>query len=141
MLPPATGWPNQAAYEQILGVVPRIVLASLLAYWLGEFTNSYVLAKMKVWTAGRHLWTRTIGSTVAGQLVDTAVFTLVAFYGTYPLALLWHISMSLYLFKVAWEVLATPFTYLAVNYIKRAEAVDHFDYDTDFNPFVFEKTK
>jgi queuosine precursor transporter len=136
LVPPAPSWPHQEAYNAILGVVPRIVAASLIAYFLGEFTNSFVLAKMKVLTKGRYLWTRTIGSTLAGQAVDTAVFVVLAFYGTQAFSVIASISISIYLLKVLIEVVATPLTYKIVNYLKKAEGEDHYDYDTNFSPFA-----
>jgi uncharacterized integral membrane protein (TIGR00697 family) len=136
-LPPALGWRDQAAYEAILGVVPRLVLGSIVAYWAGEFTNSYVMAKMKVLTGGRYLWTRTVGSTVVGQAVDSAVFITVAFAGRLPWGALLQIASTLYLFKVAYEIAATPLTYAVVKWLKRVEQVDVFDQSTDFTPFRF----
>jgi uncharacterized integral membrane protein (TIGR00697 family) len=136
-LPPAPGWRDQAAYEAILGVVPRMVLGSIVAYWAGEFTNSYVMAKMKVLTGGRYLWTRTVGSTVVGQAVDSAVFITVAFAGRLPWGALLQIASTLYLFKVAYEIVATPITYAVVKWLKRVEQVDVFDRSTDFTPFRF----
>lgn len=136
-LPPAPNWNFQQGYEQILGVVPRIVLGSLLAYWAGEFVNSYVLAKMKLWTEGRMLWSRTIGSTVVGQLVDSIVFGTVAFAGSVPWPVIFSLVGSIYLFKVFYEALATPLTYLIVNYLKRAEGIDVYDRHTNFTPFRF----
>lgn len=135
-LPPAADWPNQDAFNAILGQTPRIVAASLLAYFAGEFANSFVLAKMKVATEGRWLWTRTIGSTLVGEGIDTVVFVLVAFYGVLPNALLWAVLVSNYIFKVGVEVLFTPVTYRVVAFLKRAEHEDYYDVDTDFNPFV-----
>jgi queuosine precursor transporter len=134
-LPPAEGWPNQEAFATVLGFVPRIVAASLVAYWAGEFTNSYILAKMKVFTQGRHLWARTIGSTVIGQAVDTVVVMLVAFAGVLPGRLLLSVGVSIYLVKVSYEVLVTPLTYVIVYHLKRVEGIDVFDEHTDFNPF------
>lgn len=135
-LPPAADWPNQDAFNAILGQTPRIVAASLLAYFAGEFANSFVLAKMKVATEGRWLWTRTIGSTLVGEGIDTVVFVLVAFYGVLPNALLWAVLVSNYIFKVGVEVLFTPVTYRVVAFLKRAEHENYYDVDTDFNPFV-----
>lgn len=123
------------SFHAILGQTPRIVAGSLLAYFAGEFTNSYVLARMKVRTGGRFLWARTLGSTVLGQGVDTGLFLLVAFWGTQAPALLWAAFVSNYVFKVGFEALATPLTYAVVNGLKRAERVDVFDRRTDFNPF------
>lgn len=134
-LPPAKGWEGQEAYLFILGQTPRIVLGSLIAYFAGEFSNSYTLAKMKVITRGRWLWTRTIGSTVVGEGVDTLLFVLIAFYGFYPPSLLLSIIVSNYVFKTGFEALVTPFTYLVVNTLKRVEKEDYYDFDTDFNPF------
>ncbi len=134
-LPPASDWANQGAYDAILGLTPRIVIASLLAYFLGELTNAVILAKMKVATAGKHLWARTIGSSVVAQLVDSGVFVLVAFWGILPNELLVSILVSNYLFKTGLEVLLTPVTYRAVAFLKKKEQVDHYDRDTNFNPF------
>jgi queuosine precursor transporter len=134
-VPAAPEWHNQAAFAAVFSFVPRIFVASLTAFWAGEFVNSYVMAKMKLWTDGRHLWTRTVGSTVAGQAVDTTIVILLTFAGSQSLATIGNIVISSYLFKVAYEVLATPFTYLIVNFLKRAEGVDVYDRDTDFNPF------
>lgn len=135
ILPPAPGWPDQLAYQAILGVVPRMVLGSIMAYWAGEFTNSYIMAKMKVLTNGRHLWTRTVGSTVVGQAVDSTVFIVVAFAGRLPGGVLFQIAATLYLAKVAYEIVATPLTYLIVRWLKRAEGIDVYDRATDFTPF------
>jgi queuosine precursor transporter len=137
ILPPAPSWTKQDAYEAILGFVPRIVLGSILAYWAGEFANSYVLARMKVWTQGRMLWSRTIGSTIVGQGIDSFVFAAVAFGGTIPSAVLFRVMASLYLLKVMYEVLATPLTYAIVFALKRIEGIDVFDRSTDFNPFRY----
>jgi hypothetical protein len=135
-LPPAPDWPNQAAFETVFGIVPRIVLASMIAFWAGEFSNSYVLARMKVLTAGRHLWMRTIGSTAVGQLVDTIVLILVAFSGTTSWANLANMTVSAYFGKVLYEAAMTPITYWAVNRLKRIEGVDVFDRATNFSPFA-----
>ena len=134
-LPPAPGWNNQEAFRTVLGFVPRMVLASLAAYWCGEFANSFVMAKMKLWTGGKYLWTRTVGSTVVGQAVDTAVVMTVAFGGSLTPALIVSLIVSGYLLKVAYEVAATPLTYAIVNFLKREEGVDTFDRRTNFNPF------
>ncbi len=133
--PPAPGWPHQAAYETVFGSTPRIVLASLVAYFSGEFCNSYVLAKMKVASRGRRLWTRTIGSTIVGEAVDSAIFYPVAFIWVWEADLLWRVMVSNYLLKVLWETVMTPLTYRIVNSLKRAESEDYFDRDTDFTPF------
>lgn len=128
--------PGNAAFSAVLGQAPRIALASLLAYWVGEFTNSFVLARLKVATGGRWLWMRTIGSTLVGEGVDTLVFVLVAFAGTLPNEVLVAILASNYIFKCVVEVVFTPVTYAVVSRLKRAEGVDAFDRDTDFNPLV-----
>lgn len=133
-LPPAPGWDLQEAFHAVLGQTPRIVAGSLLAYLAGEFVNSFVLAKLKVATGGRWLWTRTVGSTLLGQAVDTAAFLVVAFYGVLPGELLGSVFVSNYVFKVGVEVLLTPLTYATVNGLKRAEGEDYFDRETDFNP-------
>jgi queuosine precursor transporter len=135
-LPAAPEWPNQRAFETVFYTVPRLVVASLLAFWCGEFVNSFVLAKLKLITKGRHLWTRIIGSTVAGQAIDSIIVMLVGFYGVVPLNTIGRLVVSAYLAKVAYEVLMTPVTYAVVNFLKRKEAVDYFDYKTDFSPFA-----
>ncbi|MBW2146783.1 MAG: queuosine precursor transporter [Deltaproteobacteria bacterium] len=136
-MPPAAGWEHQNAYMTILGQTPRIVLASLVAYFAGEFSNSYVLAKMKILTRGRWLWTRTIGSTLIGELVDTFLFCSIAFLGSFPMSLLGKIILSNYVFKVGVEVMFTPVTYRIVAFLKSAEQMDVYDRETDFNPFRF----
>lgn len=136
-LPPAPDWGNQDAYNKILGLTLRIVLASLVAYFAGEFSNSFTLAKLKIATKGRWLWSRTISSTVVGQGIDTALFCTIAFYGVLPSSLLWAVIVSNYIFKVAFEVIFTPATYAIVRFLKRREGVDTFDHETNFNPFVF----
>lgn len=135
-LPPAPEWGMQQSFQQILGQTPRIVAASLIAFWCGEFVNAYILAKMKIWTGGRWLWTRTLGSTVVGQAVDTALFQVVAFAGVWEPSLLWRVIVWNYAVKVAYEALATPLTYAVVRFLKRAEQEDYYDYDTNFNPFA-----
>jgi queuosine precursor transporter len=135
LLKPATGWDLQSAYDAILGQTPRIVVASLLAFLAGEFSNSFTLAKMKVWTEGRWLWTRTIGSTIVGEGVDTVLFVMVAFYGTLPNELLMSIMWSNYVFKVGLEAVMTPVTYYVIRFLKRTENEDVYDRDTNFNPF------
>jgi uncharacterized integral membrane protein (TIGR00697 family) len=133
--PPAPGWPHQEAYQTVFGATPRIVLASLLGYFAGEFCNSFVLAKMKLVTEGRQLWTRTIGSTIVGEAVDSVIFYPVAFLFVWEAELIWRVMVSNYLLKVLWETAMTPFTYRIVNFLKRAEREDYFDRDTDFTPF------
>ncbi|MBC8274508.1 MAG: queuosine precursor transporter [Chloroflexi bacterium] len=132
--PPAPVFEAQAAYERILGSTPRFLLASFVAYLAGEFTNSFVLAKMKIITKGRWLWTRTIGSTLVGQGVDTVVVLTIAFVGVLPLSVLGIMILSHWLAKSAYEVIATPLTYVVVGYLKRKEGVDVYDYGVDFNP-------
>jgi len=135
-LPPAPDWPNQQAFATVFNFVPRLVIASLAAFWCGEFANSFVMAKMKILTGGRHLWTRTVGSTIVGQAVDTFVLMVLAFGGSLSVPLIENMIVSGYLGKVLYEVLATPVTYAIVNYLKRAEGLDPFDYGTHFNPFA-----
>jgi uncharacterized integral membrane protein (TIGR00697 family) len=137
-LPPAPFWNNQTAYEIAFGSTWRIVLASMCAYFCGEFVNSYVLAKMKIITAGKWLWTRTIGSTIFGEAVDSALFYPLAFYGTgiIPNDKLPLVMLSQFVIKVGVEVVFTPVTYKVVNALKRAEQEDYYDRNTDFNPFT-----
>jgi len=135
LLPPAPGWENQEAYLAIFGVVPRIVIASIIGYWAGEFSNSYVLAKLKVLTKGKWLWSRTISSTIVGQGVDTVLFTFIGFFGLIPNSILITAIISGYVFKVIYEIIATPITYKIVKFLKKKEEIDHYDYETNFNPF------
>lgn len=129
---------QQQAVNLIFGQTPRIVLASLTAFWLGEFVNSFVLAKMKLWTRGKNLWMRTIGSTVLGEIADSLVFYPIAFYGMWSNEQLISVMIGNYFIKVLWEIFATPLTYLIVGFLKRAEHEDYYDRDTDFNPFSLE---
>lgn len=132
-LPPAPFWPYQPAYEQILGYTPRLLIASFCGYLAGEFANSFVLARMKIMTRGRWLWSRTISSTIVGQGLDTLLFITIAFIGTpsfVPVLILYH-----WLAKTLIEAIATPFTYAVVNYLKKEESIDTYDYKTNFNPF------
>jgi len=138
-IPAAPEWPNQHAFEVVFNFVPRMVAASLVAFWCGEFANSYTLAKMKLLTQGRWLWTRTVGSTAVGQAVDTTIVMFLAFGGTESTRLILRLIVSGYLGKVLYEVLATPLTYAIVNFLKRTEGVDVYDTHTDFNPFSKEK--
>lgn len=134
---PAPGfWQNQGAYELILGAVPRIVIGSIIAYFVGEFSNSYVLSKMKVWSNGKRLWMRTIGSTVVGEGVDSIIFGVIAFAGVIPFSGLATMIVSGYLAKVAYEVLLTPVTYMIVNKLKKAEGIDVYDRGVSYNPFL-----
>lgn len=135
-LPADPSWGNQAAYDAILGQTPRIVVASLIAFFSGEFSNSFILAKMKIWTKGKMLWTRTIGSTIVGELVDTLLFVVIAFAGTLPTSVLVAIIISNYLFKTGVEVLFTPITYKVINFLKKREQEDYYDTNTNFNPFL-----
>jgi queuosine precursor transporter len=135
-LPPAPGWPNQQAFATVFGLVPRFAAASLIAYWAGEFTNSFTLAKMKLLTGGRWLWTRTIGSTVTGQAVDTTLVVLIAFGGYTVWSTMEQLIVWSYLTKVIYETVATPATYAVVAWLKRVEQVDAFDRETNFNPFA-----
>ena len=137
-LPPARDWPNQPAYEAVFGNSWRIVLASMIAFWAGEFANSFVLARMKVWTQGRMLWTRTIGSTFVGQGLDSLIFYPLAFWGLagWPTELLVQVVISQWLIKTAWEALLTPVTYVVVGWLKRREGVEVFDTATHFSPFA-----
>jgi uncharacterized integral membrane protein (TIGR00697 family) len=136
-LPPDAGWTGQAAYEAVFGQTPRIVFASVAAFWAGEFVNSYVLARMKIWTRGRMLWTRTIGSTVFGQAVDSALFYPLAFLGAagWTPGQVAMVALTQWVIKVSWEVLLTPVTYAVVGALKRREGVEVFDTDTNFSPF------
>lgn len=137
-MPAAPGWHDQAAYETVFGLAPRIVLASLLAFVAGEFVNAYVLARLKVATAGAFLWLRTIGSSMVGVAVDSLIFYPLAFWGEWSPALLLTVMATEYAIKVGGEVVATPFTYAVCGWLKRAEGEDHFDRDVDFTPFSLE---
>ncbi len=132
-LPPASDWTLNEDYKNILGAAPRIVFASLIAYLLGSFSNSIILAKMKIWTNGRKLWARTIGSTLVGELIDSTLFILIAFLGVLPSSLLLTLIISNYIFKSLVEILFTPLTYKVVNFLKKAEGEDYFDKETKFN--------
>ncbi len=140
-MPPAQGWPNQAALETAFGSTYRIVLASLIAFFIGEFTNSFVLAKVKILTKGRFLWVRTIGSTIAGEGVDSLIFYPIAFYGLWETDLVIKVMITNFVLKVLWEVFMTPFTYLIVGFLKRAEHEDFYDYNTNFNPFTLKENQ
>jgi uncharacterized integral membrane protein (TIGR00697 family) len=136
-LPSAPGWRNEQAFTTVFGFIPRILAASLIAFWAGEFANSYTMARLKLVTNGRMLWTRTIGSTVVGQAVDTILVVTLTFGGIYSAGILLNIMVTGYALKVAYEVIATPLTYLVVNWLKRAEQSDAFDRHQCFNPFSF----
>ena len=136
ILPPASFWDGQGAYDRILGYTPRILGASFLAYLVGEFANSFVMAKLKITTKGRFLWLRTIGSTLVGQGLDSLVFITLAFVGTIPLSGLIMAIVTQWLAKSIYEALVTPLTYAVVNFLKRKEGVDVYDHDTRFNPLL-----
>jgi len=138
-LPPAPDWKGQEAFATVFGFVPRMVAASLIAYWCGEFANAFVMAKLKILTRGRHLWSRTISSTAVGQLVDSVIVMFLAFGGTISTSEILRLIGSGYLGKVLYEAAATPVTYLVVNGLKRAEGIDVYDKRTDFSPFAREK--
>jgi uncharacterized integral membrane protein (TIGR00697 family) len=135
-LPAAPDWQHQAAFETVFNFIPRMVLASLCAYWAGEFANSYVMAKMKVWTSGKALWMRTIGSTAVGQLVDSTVIMTLAFAGRESAGTILNLIFSGYFAKVLYEAAMTPLTYLVVNGLKRVEGLDVYDTQTNFSPFA-----
>ena len=135
-LPPAPGWPDQEAFAKVFHFVPRMVAASLIAFWCGEFANSYVMSRMKLLTGGRYLWTRTVGSTLVGQAVDTALVMTLAFGGTLGTGLIVNLVLSGYAGKVLYEIAATPLTYAIVNYLKKKEGVDVFDLGVNYNPFA-----
>lgn len=136
-LPPAAGWSGQPAYERVFGSGWRIIVASLCAFFVGDFLNSVVLAKMKIWTKGKHLWTRTIGSTIVGEGADSLIFYPLAFYGMadWPIRALGAVMISQFILKVSWEVILTPLTYLVIGWLKKWEGVDVYDVGTDFTPF------
>ena len=135
-LPPSPDWHLQKEYATVLGFVPRIIVSSLIAYWFGEFANSFVMARMKIWTNGKHLWTRTVGSTVVGQGVDTILVMVLAFGGIMSNTDIFRAIVSGYTAKVLYEVAMTPLTYMVVNFLKRREGVDAMDVHTKFNPFA-----
>jgi len=134
-MPPAPGWEGQAAYEQVFGLTPRIVFASVIAFWAGELSNAFVMARMKVWSAGKNLWQRTIGSTIIGQGVDSILFYPIAFLGVWTTTQVLTVLVTNYFLKVLWEALLTPVTYKVVGALKRAEGVDVYDTETEFTPF------
>ena len=136
-LPPASDWGNQEAYESLLGFVPRIVLASLVAYFAGAFSNAFMMSKLKIKTKGRFLWVRTIGSTLVGEGIDTVIFCMIAFYGILPNELLISIIISNYIFKSGVEILFTPLTYRIVGFLKKRENVDVYDTGISYNPFGY----
>ena len=135
-MPPAPGWGGQEQYSAVFGQVWRIVGASVAAFWAGEFVNSYVLARMKIWTGGRMLWSRTIGSTIFGQAMDSLIFYPLAFWGVWSNEQVLTVMVTNWALKVAWEVVLTPATYAVVGFLKRREGIDVFDRGTDFTPFA-----
>lgn len=135
IIPPDPLWKLDGAYQQLLMTAPRIALASIIAYFAGEFSNSYILSRMKIITQGKYLWTRTIGSTVVGEFVDSLLFVFIAFFGLWPNALLVQVLISNYIFKTLYEIAATPLTYAITGWLKRREQVDHYDYTVNYNPF------
>jgi hypothetical protein len=140
-LPPDPEFRNQQAFVTVFGILPRILAASLAAFWAGEFANSYTMAKLKLITKGRWLWTRTVGSTVVGQFVDTSLVIFLTFVGTFTAHKMVEIIVTGYVLKVLYEIAATPVTYLVVNFLKHAEHIDTFDTHTNFNPFRFAESK
>lgn len=136
LLPSAPVWEGQEAYEVILGFTPRLLTGSFIAYLGGEFANSIILSRMKIKTKGRFLWSRTIGSTIVGQGIDSSLFILIAFTGVIPLSIIGNMILIHWLVKVSYEIVATPFTYLVVNYLKKKESLDTFDDDVNFNPLL-----
>lgn len=140
-LPPAPGWHNQQAFATVFGFIPRILAASLIAFWAGEFANSYTMARLKLLTEGRMLWTRTIGSTVVGQAVDTTIVVFLTYVGVVPMKTIGNMIATGYLLKVGYEVLATPVTYAVISWLKKAEGADAFDRSESFNPFKFSQVR
>lgn len=139
-LPHPAFWKNQDAFQTVLGLTPRLVAASLVAYWVGEFSNAIVLSRVKLLTRGRWLWFRTIGSTVVGQGLDTMIFIAIAFSGMLPAAVLFKMMLAQYIWKVGYEIVLTPLTYLLVGWLKVKEGIDTFDQGIDYNPFRLEVT-
>ena len=134
-MPAAPGWEGQEAYEEVFGLTPRIVFASMVAFWAGEMANAYVMARMKIWSKGKHLWQRTIGSTIVGQGVDSILFYPIAFLGVWTTGQVFTVLVTNYILKVLWEAILTPVTYKIVGALKRAEGVDIYDTSTDYSPF------
>lgn len=136
LLPPAAGWTAQESYEQILGLLPRIIAGSLVAYLIGELTNSFILAKMKVATKGSYLWARTIGSTLVAALLDTVIFSTIAFHGVIPTETLVSLIVTVYVIKVLIEIAITPITYAVVSYLKRIDKHDYYDKDLELKSLI-----
>ena len=128
-------WKGQQAYQELLMTAPRIAIASIIAYFVGEFSNSFIMSRMKIWTKGKHLWTRTIGSTLVGELIDSVLFVLIAFAGIWENSLLIAVLVSNYIFKTLYEIAATPLTYWISGWLKRKEGEDHYDHGANYNPF------
>ncbi|MEO6889341.1 MAG: queuosine precursor transporter [Ktedonobacteraceae bacterium] len=140
LAPAAAFWQHQDAYNAILGFTPRLLLGSFIAYLVGEFTNSFILARLKITTRGRWLWMRTIGSTLVGEGFDTLIFISIAFWGIIPPQAMLTAILTQWIFKVLYEIVATPFTYLVVGFLKRREQIDAYDYHTNFNPLFLQHT-
>lgn len=136
-IPSAPFFENQEAFKTILGFSPRLLVASFIAFVAGGFTNAFIMAKMKIWSKGKHLWQRTIGSTIVGEGVDTFIFTMIAFFGVFPNANIAQVILGEWIFKTLFEVVATPFTYLVINFLKRKEGIDVYDTQTNFSPVKF----
>jgi uncharacterized integral membrane protein (TIGR00697 family) len=136
IIPADPMWGQQQAYEAVLMTAPRIALASIIAYFAGEFTNSYILSRLKIITRGKWLWMRTIGSTLAGELIDSGIFVYLAFWGIWEQSLIFTVFISNYIFKTLYEIAATPLTYAATGWLKRVEQEDHYDYNANYNPFL-----
>ncbi len=136
VIPADPDWTLQQSYQDLLMTAPRIALASIIAYFIGEFSNSYILSRLKIITKGKYLWVRTIGSTLVGQLIDSALFVFIAFSGLWENALVIRVLISNYIFKTGYEILATPLTYTITRWLKKIENEDHYDYEANYNPFV-----
>ncbi len=136
VIPADPDWPLQEPYQVLLMTAPRIALASIIAYFAGEFSNSYILSRLKILTKGKYLWFRTIGSTLAGQFIDSVLFVLIAFGGVWENSLVMRVLISNYIFKTGYEVLATPLTYAVTRWLKKRENEDHYDYEANYNPFL-----
>lgn len=136
VIPADPDWPLQQSYQELLMTAPRIALASIIAYFVGEFSNSYILSRLKIFTKGKHLWVRTIGSTLVGQLIDSVLFVWIAFGGIWENSLVMRVLIANYIFKTGYEIMATPITYTVTNWLKKRENEDHYDYEANYNPFI-----
>lgn len=136
VIPADPDWPFQGSYQDLLMTAPRIALASIVAYFVGEFSNSYILSRLKIFTKGKYLWTRTIGSTLVGELIDSVLFVCIAFGGVWENSLVVRVLISNYIFKTGYEILATPLTYAVTRWLKNRENEDHYDYEANYNPFL-----